>query len=434
MRRSLSIKARITIVLVLLPLISLVVVGSIALLQQQNVLLEQAEQQLTRIVEEKTIFYDTIFRRIQQETEATAAFAEQIYALPASETSSETSSESDSERDSERRLLLPWTGDEYGSPELRSQLSDELSRLERVGRNLDTMVAHNPYLTLGYMGTASGVTVIDDEEVVGVLQEEAGFDPRTRPWYESAENAGEPTWTELYVDANTKDLTVSAAAPVNDPDGELVGAVGYDVLLTTLQNDILEIDIGYEHEAFMVNDEGSALVRPGMGEDEADSEAEAQWNENFATDSLLEAENEDFAGIVSNMVEGESGIARYEDQSGETNYLVYSPIQSIGASLGMIVPRAEILLPVQDSGRLLVIAVGVVIVAALGLGLFVSFQVTRPIEELTVLVDKASRGLVEVQEIPVRRHDEVGSLAASFNRMLANLGTVLRELEKKEKS
>jgi HAMP domain-containing protein len=134
------------------------------------------------------------------------------------------------------------------------------------------------------------------------------------------------------------------------------------------------------------------------------------------------------------MVDGESGIERYEDADGGTSYLVYSPIPTIGAALGVIVPRSEILLPVQDSGRLLVIAVGVVIVLALGLGLFLSSQITRPIEELTVLVDKASRGMVEVQEIPVRRRDEVGTLATSFNRMLENLGTVLRELEEKEKA
>jgi HAMP domain-containing protein len=415
MRRSLSIKARITIVLVLLPLISLVVVGSVALLQQQNALLEQAEQQLTRIVAEKTVFYDTIFRRIQQETQATAAFAEQIYTIPAPEAPVD------------RRMLLPWTGSGYGSPQARSRLADELRRLERVGRSLETMVTHNPYLTLGYMGTASGITVIDDEEVVGVLEEVEEFDPRTRPWYEQAQGAGQPAWTELYVDANTKDLTVSAAAPVHGPGGELLGVVGYDVLLATLQNDILEIELGYDHEAFMINGEGSVLVRPGM------DEADAEWNQTFATDNLLKADNQQFASIVARMVAGDSGIERYETQDGEAEYLVYSSIPTIGAALGVIVPRAEILLPVQDSGRLLVIAVGVVIVIALGLGLFLSSQVTRPIEELTVLVDKASRGMVEVQEIPVRRRDEVGTLAASFNRMLENLGTVLRELEEKEK-
>jgi nitrogen fixation/metabolism regulation signal transduction histidine kinase len=79
-----------------------------------------------------------------------------------------------------------------------------------------------------------------------------------------------------------------------------------------------------------------------------------------------------------------------------------------------------------------IIVLAVSVIAAIGLGLLLGNQVTRPIEELTVLVDKASKGLVEVQEIPIRRMDEVGVLARSFNRMLANLGTALRELEKRE--
>ena len=48
------------------------------------------------------------------------------------------------------------------------------------------------------------------------------------------------------------------------------------------------------------------------------------------------------------------------------------------------------------------------------------------------MMDKASKGLVEMDEIPIRRMDEVGVLARSFNRMVANLATVLRELEQKE--
>ena len=69
----------------------------------------------------------------------------------------------------------------------------------------------------------------------------------------------------------------------------------------------------------------------------------------------------------------------------------------------------------------------------MGVGVWLGNQITRPVEELTVLVDKASKGQLEVEEIPIRRRDEVGVLAAAFNRMLANLSTVLRELEDKEK-
>ncbi len=68
--RGISIKSRIIVALVLLPLVSLLLVGLIALLQNQNSLASQAEQNLSRIVAEKTLGYDNIFRRIQQEVEA----------------------------------------------------------------------------------------------------------------------------------------------------------------------------------------------------------------------------------------------------------------------------------------------------------------------------------------------------------------------------
>ncbi|MFI5369259.1 MAG: hypothetical protein ACHQ1F_09625, partial [Spirochaetia bacterium] len=81
--RGISIKSRIIVALVLLPLVSLLLVGLIALWQNQNSLASQAEQNLSRIVAEKTLGYDNIFRRIQQEVEAVAAYAASMYAAPA---------------------------------------------------------------------------------------------------------------------------------------------------------------------------------------------------------------------------------------------------------------------------------------------------------------------------------------------------------------
>jgi methyl-accepting chemotaxis protein len=133
------------------------------------------------------------------------------------------------------------------------------------------------------------------------------------------------------------------------------------------------------------------------------------------------------------MVAGESGIARYRLEDGTENYLAFAPIPAVSSSLGVIVPRSEIVKPVQESGKLVIIVMAVSVIVAIGLGLLLGNQVTRPIEDLTALVDKASKGLVEVDQIPIRRMDEVGVLARSFNRMLANLGTALLELEKRER-
>jgi HAMP domain-containing protein len=413
--RSLSIKTRIILTLVLLPMISLVVVGAIALLQNRGALSSQAERTLERLVREKTTAYGLILQRVQEEAEAAAAYARQIYAAPQPATASSL------------RLLMPWNGSGYGGRQMEKELASDVARLRQVGGFLESLVPSNPYLSLGYMATESGITVFDQQEVVKVIEAIQGFDPRRRPWYRLAREARKTAWTELYADANTKKLNVTAATPVLDPSGRLLGVVGMDVLLETLQNDILNLDIGYRNEPFLIDARGKALVRRGL------EDKETEWYKTYRTDILLETPNASFNRLVRRMVAGESGIARYRLEDGTENYLAFAPIPAVSSSLGVIVPRSEIVKPVQESGKLVIIVMAVSVIAAIGLGLLLGNQVTRPIEDLTALVDKASKGLVEVDQIPIRRMDEVGVLARSFNRMLANLGTALHELEKRER-
>ena len=190
------------------------------------------------------------------------------------------------------------------------------------------MVSSNPYLTLGYFGTESGITVFDNEKVVDVIEAIKGFDPRGRPWYKMAGEAGRPVWTDLYVDANTKKLTVTAAAPVQDRAARFLGVVGFDVLLETLQKDIITLDIGYANEPFMIDSQGKVIVRRGM------DEKGTAWDKTYRTDSLLETPNAAFTAIVRRMIAGESGIARYRGNDGTASYLAFAPIPD-----GQLEPR-----------------------------------------------------------------------------------------------
>jgi len=414
--RSISIKTRITLTLVLLPLASLIVVGAIALFQNRDSLSFQAQSNLQRLVAEKTASYDHIFQRVQEEARSAAYFATLAYASPLPTSSAP------------RRLLMPWTGSGYGSPDLRRTLNNDVLRLQVVGPFLQALVADNPYLTLGYMATESGITVFDKESTVDVIEAIKGFDPRQRPWYIEAKKEERSIWTDLYVDANTKKLTVTAAAPVSDESGAFIGVVGLDVLLETLQRDILALDIGYSNEPFMINSQGVVILRRGM------NEKGTTWDKTYKTDNMLQTSNPALTAIVRRMTASQAGIESFRGTDGKMSYLAFAPIPTVNASLGVVVPAAEIVKPVQDSGKLLIIVLAIFLVLAVGVGLFLANQVTGPIEDLTLLMDKASKGLIEMEEIPIRRMDEVGLLAQSFNRMIANLGTVIREMEQSAKA
>ena len=406
-----SIKTRITLILVLLPLISLAIVGAIAIYENQNSLLSQAQSNLRQLVYEKAVGYDHIFERIQQEVQSVSRYAQIVYSEPAIGA------------ELKRHLLLPWTGKGYGTDQFKKEHYTELLRLQRIGEMLEALVSSNSYITLGYLGTETGITVFNDEKTVGVIETLKGFEVRKRPWYIKAKQLKRTIWTNLYVDANTKKLTVTCAVPVHNAEGKLIGIAGFDVLLDTIQHDIISMNIGYAGSSFMIDRQGKVIVSSKV------SRKNAQWNTIYKSDNFLKTQNNEFNHIAGKMVNGKTGIESYSTADRKVYYVAYAPITTIISSVGIIVPRKQILKPVEASGKLIIVALAFIIIIALGFGIIVSNQITRPIEELTITVEKVSRGLTDVETIPIKRRDEIGTLAESFNRLMETVSVLMKEKE-----
>jgi protein-histidine pros-kinase len=65
----------------------------------------------------------------------------------------------------------------------------------------------------------------------------------------------------------------------------------------------------------------------------------------------------------------------------------------------------------------------------LALNLMLYFVVIRPVTRLSKMADEVSLGKMDVAEFPVRSGDEIGRLAASFNRMKKSLVQAMKMLE-----
>lgn len=89
----------------------------------------------------------------------------------------------------------------------------------------------------------------------------ASWDPRARPWYIDAKNAGKLIITAPYADSATGEILVSIATPVND-NGKFIGAIFYDVSLAGLAdvvNKVQLFDAGY---VFIVAGDGTTIAHP----------------------------------------------------------------------------------------------------------------------------------------------------------------------------
>ena len=103
--------------------------------------------------------------------------------------------------------------------------------------------------------------------------------------------------------------------------------------------------------------------------------------------------------------------------------------ETIGAQI-VTVPLALPLRMASDAHRaMLVSLVGVFLFLLLLLNALLWLFIIRPIRRLSHMADEVSTGNLDVPEVLFRSHDEVATLAGSFNRMRISLVKALKMLE-----
>lgn len=126
---------------------------------------------------------------------------------------------------------------------------------DRVKQLIQRPILEQSFL-YSYLGSASGEMLMFPESA---LPED--YDPRKRPWYGDAAEAGQSTLTEPYEDASTGDLIVTVTTPVKNGE-TLVGVVGGDIDIGVLGNIVRGLDLGGIGYGFLVNDKGVVLIHP----------------------------------------------------------------------------------------------------------------------------------------------------------------------------
>ncbi len=388
-----------------------------ALAEGMDALRTQAEATLEHRVQDKAKLYDSSLLSMQRQVEGVAAYVRATLNTAPSGING-------------KRV---WVSPNGPTPANMQQHASSVALAQRLIPLVTTVVESNPLVNIGYVALEDGgVLAISDDAVIDALLEIAPFDPRLRPWYQEAQTHGKTIWTNTYVDANTGTLTTTCATPVYDDTGKLIGVVGFDLLLTTIQHDLLTVDIGNEGYAFLVNNAGDVVMRPNL------EVGTAQWNEPFRTENLLESPDPALQAVAQRMLARERGIARI-DYQGQQSYIAFAPIATAGWSVALVIPANEIVRPAIMTGDriaerqrelwqqlLALLIIILILISAVGLMLALSFS--RPIRALQQGARLVANGNLDHQ-LPAAGDDEIGQLVQSFNAMTVALRQKIAELE-----
>lgn len=228
-----------------------------------------------------------------------------------------------------------------------------------------------------------------------------GWDITGRAWYPCIET-GKTVLTEPYTDSSTGQFILSAATPVYDEDGNVLGAAGMDISLDHVTEVLSTYTIGSSGYVWLVSSNGMLIYHPNA----------EMVQKNIADVNVS-------ANVVNAIMNQTTEFLKYK-ADGTTKY---GSVQLVGDTGYLVVSN----MPFLEYYQMLFATIGVLLVIfALGIILVMrsidksAYALSKPIAELNETASRLAEGDLDV-ELNVTAENEIGELAESIGATVARL-------------
>lgn len=207
------------------------------------------------------------------------------------------------------------------------------------------------------------------------------------------------------------------ACPVLDGEGERKGMVASTVLFETLTSIAASIRMGEKGFGYVVDSTGLLIAHPSP-----------QWRLKLNLLTSADQGFEDLDAVGRMIVAGRPGLLHYRRPDGSRMIAIFDRIpETPGWFLGLALSEEELTGKVAALARRIILLLLVILLVLLLIVFVVSGRIARPVAELERGVRKVSSGDLD-HTLEVRSDDEIGELAAAFNRMTVDLKRQIENL------
>lgn len=271
------------------------------------------------------------------------------------------------------------------------------------------------------------------------------FDPRERPWFQSAMTNPAPlAWTPVYVDFKTRDLILTRTKRLGNDVGEPEGVGATDLPLKQLSALLGRLALSENAVAMVVQADGQLVgVSRGAHLKTASAGEPQRLDARESPDALVASA---FRAVSQRHTVQTTGTTPQtfcvdgpDGRGIQVGYVRLTPALGLDWLVIAAVPRNDFLASAQRSfvhaGWIAAFAT----LAVLALGWAVQGIVTRELRKLADAARRVGNGVLD-EPPEVRRQDELGELARSFADMqrrlltdqltgLSNRSAILRRIE-----
>lgn len=252
---------------------------------------------------------------------------------------------------------------------------------------------------------------------------EGEYDPRVRPWYQAAVEAGEATWSSIYVFARRPELGITHAVPIYD--GDLMGVLAIDLTLTEISRFLREIDVSDSGQVFILERSGEVVASSStetpfirVGDEEARLAAVD------STDPLIREAARCIIDEIGSVAAVGTEFNHIFEIDGERHLVKVTPIQDgygLDWLMAVVIPRSDFAAQIDANTRNTIVLCLIALGAAALLGMITSRWLAEPLVRVVQAADGLARGDLDQQVSAASRIAETDRLAQSFNQMARQL-------------
>ncbi len=230
----------------------------------------------------------------------------------------------------------------------------------------------------------------------------ADFQITQREWF-TCTTTGEAMLTEPYTDASTGNLILSAAAPIYDNNGNVLGVAGLDIALDHVNTVLQGYKIGNTGYVALFSKNGAVVYHP-----DSTKLLTAAEDSGYSEDALKLILDKSLDGFIKYRVDGGLQYG-YVTNVSETSYTVVS-------AMG----------PLEYYTTVFIMAMSLVVAFAIGMVLnytgtkTMAQKVSAPIVRLNGTAEQLAAGELDV-ELVIEGEDEIGQLATSLGKTVDRL-------------
>lgn len=264
---------------------------------------------------------------------------------------------------------------------------------------------------------------LDDQLNPTEMIDSVEFDPRVRPWYQAAVEAGGPTWSPVYTDIARPILIITPSVPIYDDQGELRGVLGIELSLSEISDFLNTLAIGRAGQAYIV-EPGGDIIASSSTEPPffMTGQGQQRLNATQSSEPLIQASAQYLVETFGGMDQIKDEQQIIFDLDGERQFTRVIPLddgRGLEWLIVVVIPESDFMEPIYANTRTTVLlSLGIlVVVTILGLGL--ARWIIQPVFAVMDTAAAIEAGNFNAESLdPIgKRQDEFGQLARVFQNM-----------------